>query len=210
MRIVNNKIYIARGETPTYSASVIDKDTGAPLIIDKGIVNNNGGTKKTMIIEFVVRDGVYERSEKIRLKYNLILKEDESFHVFDDQVIRSYNKLGRIPQYDAESEKFIWDNSVKPEAGDENRLHRYVDDHKDNFYLYYDGSKWVDYEFSFDVTFAYSDTSVMEPKTYVYEITLFGGALKPNPAKWDTIVTPVYMKPLLGATEFIVEASISG
>lgn len=210
MRIVNNKIYIARGETPTYSASVIDKETGAPLIIDKGIISPEGSPKRTMIIEFVVRDSVYDRSEKIRLKYNLILKEDETFHVFDDQVIRSYNKLGHLPGYDAETEKFIWDDSVKPETGDENRLHRYTADNKENFYLYYDGSKWVDYEFSFDVTFAYVDTSIMEPKSYVYEITLFGGSLKPNPAKWDTIVNPIYMKPLLSATEFIVEASISG
>ena len=28
MRIVNNKIWIVRGETPTYSASIIDKETG--------------------------------------------------------------------------------------------------------------------------------------------------------------------------------------
>jgi hypothetical protein len=133
-----------------------------------------------------------------------------SYHVFDDSIIRPYNALGDIPRYDADSGKFIWNDSIKPNAGDENRLHRYTASDKENYYIYYDGSKWIDYEFSFDVTFAYRDTSIMESKTYVYEITLFGGALKPNPAKWETIVNPIHMKPLLGATEFIVEESISG
>lgn len=211
MRIVNNKIYIVRGETPTYSARIIDKETGAPLIIDKGIVQPNPDKpKNVMIIEFVVRDSVYNRDDDLRMKYNLILTEDVSYHVFDDSIIRPYNALGDIPRYDADSDKFIWDDSIKPNAGDENRLHRYTTSDKENYYIYYDGSKWVDYEFSFDVTFAYGDTSVMEAKTYVYEIALFGGALKQNPAKWETIVNPIYMKPLLGATEFIVEESISG
>lgn len=211
MRIVNNKIFIVRGETPTYSASIIDKETGAPLIIDKAVVQpDKTKAKRTMIIEFVVRDGVYNRDDNLRMKYNLILTEDVSYHVFDDSIIRPYNALGDIPRYDADSEKFIWNDSIRPNAGDENRLHRYTASDKENYYIYYDGSKWVDYEFSFDVTFAYRDTSVMEAKTYVYEITLFGGDLKPNPAKWETIVTPIYMKPLLGATNFTVEESISG
>lgn len=211
MRIVNNKIWIVRGETPTYSASIIDKDTGAPLIIDKGIVQPNPDKpKNVMIIEFVVRDSVYNRDDNLRMKRDLILTEDVSYHVFDDSIIRPYNALGDIPRYDADSDKFIWDDSIKPNAGDENRLHRYTTSDKENYYIYYDGSKWVDYEFTFNVTFDYDSTSVMESKTYVYEITLFGGALKPNPAKWETIVNPVYMKPLLGATDFTVEESISG
>ena len=43
MRIVNNKIYIARGETPTYSASIIDRLTGAPLVIDRGLYEKTDG-----------------------------------------------------------------------------------------------------------------------------------------------------------------------
>lgn len=202
MRIVNNKIWIVRGETPTYSATIIDKETGAPLIIDKGIANNEDGTKNTMIIEFVVRDSVYNRDDNLRMKYNLILTEDVSYHVFDSQEIGDYNALG------FDTEEWIVDSDMS--GVKQNILYRRVDSNKDKFYAYYDGSKWIDYEFRFDVTFAYRDTSIMESKTYVYEITLFGGALKPNPAKWETIVNPIYMKPLLGATDFTVEESISG
>ena len=35
MKIINNKIYIVQGETPTYTASVIDRDTGHPYMILK-------------------------------------------------------------------------------------------------------------------------------------------------------------------------------
>lgn len=207
MRIVNNKIYIVKGETPTYSASVIDKDTGAPLIIDKGMVTNpQDKTTNTMIIEFVVREGAYYRDDDYKLKYNLRLGSDLlPLIVFDDSVIRQYE--GTPTFTDGE---WVWDNSWRPAVGDEKRLHRFVDN-GDNFYCYFDSdtNTWKSYDFSFDVTFAYRDTSIMEPKTYKYEIALLGGVLKTSPSEKETIVNVVYKKPLLGLTDFIVEGSIS-
>ena len=205
MRIVNNKIYIVRGETPTYTASIIDKDTGAPLIIDKGVFAEkpDGTQVSTLILEFVVRKSAYSRDEDIALKYNLLLGRDVSYHAFDDDIIKEYKG---VPEF--KDGHFIWNDDWTPEAGDENRLHRYTDNNE-HYYLYYEKGSWHDYEFTFNVTFSYDDTSVLEPKTYQYEITLLGGVLKTNYAKWETVVRPSYKKPLLGLTDFIVEGSIS-
>lgn len=205
MRIVNNKIYIVKGETPTYSASAIDKDTGAPLIIDKGmyITNDDGELVSTLILEFVVRDSAYSRNDDFKLKYDLFIEQHPGFHLFDDSVIKEYKGVPRF-----ENESIIWDNTWKPESGDENRLHRYTDN-DDNFYCVYVDGEWKDYSFDFDITFRYDETSKMEPKTYKYEIALLGGSLKTNPDPKETLVSVVYKKPLLGLTDFIVEGSIS-
>lgn len=202
MRIVNNRIYIVRGETPTYTASVVDKDTGAPLIIDKGVFADD----MTMLVEFVVRKSAYSRADDVALKYDLLLGRDINFHVFDDDVIKPYNALDANPRY--VDGKFVWDNSKQPLPGDENRLHVYSDNNE-KFYLYYSEGEWKDYEFTINVTFQYKHTSVLESKTYQYEITLLGGTLKTYYEDWETPVDPVYKKPLLGLTDFIVEGSIS-
>ena len=55
MKIINNKIYIVQGETPTYTASVIDKDTGIPYMILK--------TDMFPVVEFIVRPSIYNRAD---------------------------------------------------------------------------------------------------------------------------------------------------
>lgn len=199
MRIVNNKIYIARGETPTYSASIIDKDTGAPLIIDKGLYE---GGVSTLILEFVVRDSAYSRDDDFRIKYNLLLEQNPYFHLFDGTDILSYNDISG--GYNEE-----WLDTVTPTEGFENYLYRRTDAEEDNYYAYYEDGKWVEYSFDFDVTFRHAETSIMEPKTYKYQVTLLGGALKADPKPGETIVDVVYFKPILDLTDFIVEGSIS-
>ena len=205
MRIVNNKIYIARGETPTYSASIIDKDTGAPLVIDKGLYTEkpDGSKVNTLILEFVVRDSAYSRNDDFRLKYNLLIDQHPEFHLFDGTDILSYNKISG--GYNEE-----WLDDVTPAVGYENYLYRRTDNNDDNFYAYYASGHWVEYSFDFDVTFRHQETSIMEPKTYKYEITLLGGSLKENPQPGETLVDVVYFKPILDLTDFIVEGSISG
>ena len=55
MKIVNNKIYIGRGETPTYHVYVIDEDSGAPFIVPVGV--------KNPVLEFIVRPSIYDRED---------------------------------------------------------------------------------------------------------------------------------------------------
>ena len=205
MRIVNNKIFIARGETPTYSASIVDRVTGAPLVIDKGLYSKTDGNKKvnTLIIEFVVRDSAYSRANDFRLKYNLLIEDHPNFHLFDSAEIREYSEISG-------GENDEWLDYITPEEGYANNLYHRIDSNEDNYYAYYEDGHWVDYSFDFDVTFRYSETSVMEPKTYKYEITLLGGELKDNPGPSETIVDVVYYKPILELTDFVVEGSFSG
>lgn len=200
VKIVNNKIYIARGETPTYSASIIDKDTGAPLIIDKGLYENG---VSTLILEFVVRDSAYSRDNDFRLKYDLLIEQHENFHLFDGTEILSYNDISG--GYNDE-----WLDDTHPLENLENYLYRRTDSNDENFYAYYTDGHWKEYSFDFDVTFRYQETSIMEPKTYKYEISLLGGTLKTNPQPGETIIDIMYFKPILDLTDFIVEGSISG
>ena len=209
MRIVNNKIFISQGETPTYSARVIDKDSGAPFMIDKAIAlkrNDDGSySVRTIIIEFVVRDSVYSRNDDKRIRKYLILKPEESYHMFDDLEIIPY---AGTPEF--ENDEIIWDDTYVPEEANKNRLHRY-ESYEDNFYCRYDetNNKWVTYDFNVNVTFMYSETSVMEPKTYKYEIALLAGNNKEHPVPGEIPITIEFKKPLLGLTDFTVEGSIS-
>lgn len=206
MRIVNNKIFIAQGETPTYSARVIDKDSGAPFIIDKAMALNADNSVRTIIIEFVVRDSVYSRDDDKRIRKHLILKPEESYHMFDDLEIIPYTGT---PEFD-KNDEIIWDDTYVPDEANKNRLHRY-ESYEDKFYCRYDeaGHKWVTYDFDVNVTFTYSETSVMEPKTYKYEIALLAGNRKTNPVPGEIPITIEFKKRLLDLTDFTVEGSIS-
>lgn len=203
MRIVNNKIFIAQGETPTYSARVIDKDSGAPFIIDKSMALDSNNNPRTIVVEFVVRDSAYSRDEDKRIRRHLILQPEVSYHVFDDLEIVPF--LG-MPNF--ENDKIIWGDYV-PTEENKNRLHRYTT-YDDNFYCRYDedSGEWLDYDFGFNVTFTYDETSVMEPKTYKYEIALFAGNLK-DAAPGEIPITIEFKKRLLDLTDFTVEGSIS-
>ena len=206
MRIVNNKIYIVKGETPTYSASIVDKDTGAPFVVDKGIyAEKKDGTKvNTLILEFVVRDSAYSRNDDFRMKYNLLIEEDENFHVFDSTEIIPYKNLTGLDFNDE------WNDDNVPDEGTTNNLYYRIDSLDEKaYYAYYKDGHWTDYSFDFDITFQYDKTSKMEPKTYKYEIALLGGSLKENPTGKETIVNVVYKKPILDLTDFIVEGSVS-
>lgn len=202
MRIVNNRIYIAKGETPTYSARIIDKESGAPFIIDKEIALNEDNSVRTILIEFVVRDSAYSRDDDKRILKHLLLVPGVSYHMFDDTKIVTYPGVPSFPEGEP-----VWDNTP-PLAGDENRLHRY-ENRGDNFYCRWTGSEWVDYDFEFNTTLTYGETSVMEPKTYKYEIALLAGKNNDNALPGELPIIIEFKKQLLSLTDFIVEGSIS-
>lgn len=68
-KIVNNKIYIGRGETPTYDVLVANRD-GSPFKIFKTARDVEGD--KTYI-EFVVRKSIY--SDDITFRYFIDQKD---------------------------------------------------------------------------------------------------------------------------------------
>jgi hypothetical protein len=129
----------------------------------------------------------------------LLIEQHPDFHVFDSTTIIPWSDTATLE----------WDDSIGPDEGFENYLYSRFDEDDDYFYAYYKDGHWVDYSFDFDVTFTYDKTSIMEPKTYKYEIVLLGGSLKENPGPSETIINVVYKKPILDLTDFIVEGSIS-
>lgn len=227
MRIVNNKIQIAKGETPTYEASVIDKETGCPLMLLEE--NYNDGTSKGLhnpVIEFVVRSSVYDDSNNYEFKVYMPYNNEPRFKSIK---IEDYNKLNG-------STDPVWDNLVVPpiehhaiyeneritnavmyrlETNDDRVEYRYYnpnivwnedEEYPDGITKY--NYKWVPYEFLITFPFPYNGTSDMEPKTYKYEITLFDGELVEIDGEFR-LININFKKPLLEVTDFIVGGSVS-
>lgn len=191
-KIVNNKIYIGRGETPTYDVLVANRD-GSPFKIFKTARDVEGD--KTYI-EFVVRKSIY--SDDITFRY-FIDQSDKK--VFDSDTIILVDSFVGLGQPEVE---FI------------NHLHHtyYIDivtKEEVNQYKYWDTDKWVDYEFRLTFPFQYGDTAHLENKTYWYEVTVMKGVLKnPLPDNKESPYTSIsYKKILQDPTEFILGGSIS-
>lgn len=182
MKIINNKIYIVQGETPTYTASVIDKDTGHPYMI----LN----TTMTPVVEFIVRPSIYNRA--------------------DDYVYRAYMMMNNIHQFETDEvvdyDQSVWEDA--PLTENLGKLHRRTLDGVNDF-AYWDGSKWVPYEFEVSFYFDYEAMKKLEAKTYKYDITLYYGNLKENYVEGENPVEIRDKKPLLEATDFVVGGSLS-
>lgn len=194
MKIVNNKIYIGRGETPTYHVYVIDEDSGAPFIVPVGVENP--------VLEFIVRPSIYDRE--------------------DDYVFKTYITLDNVKRFDSEEpveyNDSDWDNSNPPSESNENKLFRRKIAEKEYDYRYYDStieddnedSRWVPYNFEIKFQFPYDSTSLMEAKTYKYEIVLFDAKIKyDEDGKATGLYEIIFKKFLRNATDFIVDGSLS-
>ena len=194
MKIVNNKIYIGRGETPTYHVYVIDEQSGTPYIIPSSV--------KNPVLEFIVRPSIYDRE--------------------NDFVFKTYLDLQDIKKFDSEEpveyKEESWDNDVVPSEKDKNKLFILKIAEKEYEYRYYnstiedDGkdSRWVPYDFEIEFQFPYEATSLMEAKTYKYEIALFDANIKRNEdGEAIGLQNIIFKKFLRHATDFIVDGSLS-
>jgi hypothetical protein len=192
MKIINNKVYMSKGETPTYDRTVIDKNTGVPFLISSDIDNP--------IIEFIVRPSIYARE--------------------DDFVFRAYLDYSNIKRFESgdvvDYVGSVWDNENPPSNDNKDKLFRRLINGEYD-YRYYDENatgtgteyKWVPYEFRISLMLPYASTSVMEAKTYKYEITLFGGTKKDNPSENEIPINITYKYPILEAEDFVVGGSLS-
>lgn len=191
MKIVNNKITIAQGETPTYDAVVLSKDNGSPFIIQTYDSSSGTGVQNP-VIEFVVRPSVYDRLQNYAFRAYL----KYAGKTFVSTEIKDYTGGD------------IWDNDV---SGDSDYLYKLVTN-ESTTYRYYENGEWHPYELRIVLTLPYEATSLMEVKTYKYEITLFGGSIDADATFQDDEI-PLsnieYKKPLLEPTDFIVGGSIS-
>ena len=189
-RIVNDNIFISRGETAFYNKNVITRN-GTPLIITTTLNNPT--------IEFVVRPTAYSRG--------------------DDSIFRTWLRLtGITPDLDIKQFETVevidyletsWDNDVPPAEGNENKLHRLITNNVATFRYFDDVSnKWVEYSFNIRFQFPYYSTAQLEPNEYVYEITLLAGNLT-NDEPDQSPVEPSFKYPILTPHLFKVGGSIS-
>lgn len=198
MRVTNNKIFITRGETGNYTLVVRYYDNNEPF----RLVDSTG------ILDFMalltVKATAYDSKAMLVSSINI---EDTDIPVFTQEAIVPIEDQGELASFDDHT----------PVAADVGKLFKAKRSSTDNTITYgyaisdgNDGYEWKkDYVFSLTFPFDYEDTSVLEPKKYVYDINLFGG-------NWDgeqhTIdkFTVTSKQILLEPTEFTVGGSLSG
>lgn len=222
MRIVNNKIYISQGESPTYSAVYRDKNTGEPFKIPFGASDP--------YVRFIVRDSVYKTIGTPRINYKL--DWDKIIVVSADGINASYRLDEEIQDYGGTAET-TWDNNYfdNGHAGygkSKTALYRKLnanDEYEYKYYRYNPANQtysWEDYSFRMVFQLSHEHTKRLEAKTYSYEITLFYSIQnEENPAIDETIIddsdtetetqsdTVLHKEIILPPTEFVVGGSLS-
>ena len=220
-RIINNNIYIARGETATYNVKLIDKATGAPFILPKTYWNNGTEVAVNNSYKFVLTFSV-RRSDYIKDGYavrkHLWLRGFDSNNIDGSEHVKSDVLL--LDSEDIETyNDSVWRDEIKPTDLTKKVLYKRKLASGGYDYRYWNPDEsytdevgtthWTPYEFRIRFPFFYSDTSKLSPKAYKYAMTIYGGSTlefdENNSIIEDTIT---YKKPLVDA-QFIVEADIN-
>ena len=210
-------IYIGAGETATYDVRVIDRSTGAPYIlpVDKGDAVSN------IIISFVVRPSVYNRSADPVIKKYIWLysnddnnPEDISFNRYiklDTNIIYPY-EFSQNPEDNQWSDDYTFKGGTQPAI--KALYKRLLPDGSGYEYRYYDpqatSDKWKPYEFRLTFPFYHEDTNELAPKQYKYELTLYAGPdLTIVGDEKKSLQNFNYKEILQSPTDFIVEGTLS-
>lgn len=180
MKQFSYDLEIVRGETATAKYTFIDEQ-GQPYRLP------TTDTWAFIQARFKVKYDPYSRG----VSTYLIDK------VFDLSSVKRFSDTDiiNIKYYDAYAyNKLLWDNSQPPASEDIDRLF-YHPDLKE--YRYYDtvSASWVEYEFTLQVPFAIADTSNLDYKDYVYDLTIEAG---------DTIGTIDFVNVLVTQHKFTV------
>lgn len=187
MKVVNHKISMMRGETPTYFSSVKFAD-GTPYM--------NTDPANLYCFEFVVRPSIYASGNDFVFRtYKKV--NTETIPIFPSRLVIDYGEAA-------------WNDDIGPQAGYEYYLHRLKVGDIYEYRIYKDRS-WITYSFDLEITFPYSSTRHFEPKIYYYEINLLGGIMlaeTPRDSSVCPLETIVVKIPLITPKEFKVEASI--
>lgn len=184
-RVVNNKIYITRGDTPTYSARFYREDM-APYVIPR--VNNPH-------LVFTVRNTSYYDAGDAAIQYRFPLDIADTF---EDTTIYPYSDIpdGGDPWTEPPDSEWLgakkaavyWANTVQ-------------NGKTVTEYMIYREGEWVPYEApQLSFAFKYEDTRKLAVKTYWYDISLYGT---------NSDDATEYKKAILVPHEFIVGGTLS-
>lgn len=196
MKVVNHKISMMRGETPTYSAN-IKMAEDIPYIILK----TDDIVQPTFVVEFVIRPTIYSKGDDFLFRrYIQVQAQLNNGDLVDIPRFESRTVIDREGDPDWE---IIQDGEV------EGYLYRQLIGNIYEYRYLLDG-EWQKYNFNIGVVFPYSETKDFEPKIYWYEINLLSGELlNPVPTSMtECPITVINKTIILPPREFKVEASI--
>lgn len=160
MQLRGKEIIVHRGETFTLDMSIKNRD-GTPFIIDKELSN--------CYLLFSISSSKYTQSNRYLKNWWLDLANVPKFN-------------STIPVKIAE---FTYNNLA---ADDEGYAYVYVSTEDGvTKYKYWDGAKFVDYDFRIKKTFLNTDTDNWSEKSYVYSLSFVSGSDSKDylTKKWD-------------------------
>ena len=180
MKIINDNIYIGRGETATYDVDVIDNKTGYPYTIP-GLVNP--------FIEFSVKKSPFDKEAVFRQYIDMSsLKNIEGWdgvRTYTTGMSAAEATQNVLYRYQAEG---VYTNK----------------------YYYSDGTNWIEYKFNITFQFPYDKVSKFEVKTYKYQIHILDGTTNMSGNTDESPFTAItYCVPLNDPHDFTVGGSLS-
>lgn len=180
MKLINNEIYIQRGESFTIDRTIVNRD-GSPYIISSELKNPY----------FLITVSTNKREQLDREVYNYWL-DLSKFPRFEHTQIQQLELSG-----DTE-----W-----PEPDDSFLNAVYTDKHKEQ-YKYYSDGEWKDYRCRIIKLFNTNDTMKWVSQEYVYSISLVSGTKSLNGdrplSEYDNVQI------ILPPTKLIVKSNIKG
>lgn len=153
MKVVNNKIYITRGETTTYNLNLkyLDDDSPFRLVDDTGELD--------FIAVLTIKSTVYETKPATK-QMVMNLNSIKPIFTSNDWIDKSTLVFGGIEN---------------PQTGVLYKAKKLITDETAVF-GYYTGTEWVtDYTFTLNFPFTYDITAKLESKKYVYDVNIFWG-----------------------------------
>lgn len=197
MKIVNHKISMMRGETPTYSANIKMAEDIPYIILEiEDVVK-----QPFFVVEFVIRPTIYSKGDDFLFRrYIQVQAQLNNDDLVDIPRFKSRTVRDRVGNPD-------WDSVQTGEV--EGYLYRQKIGNIYE-YRYLLGRVWQQYDFKVGVVFPYEETKDFEPKIYWYEINLLSGELlNPVPTSMtECPITVINKTIILPPREFKVEASI--
>ncbi|MDY0291934.1 MAG: hypothetical protein RBR02_06330 [Desulfuromonadaceae bacterium] len=186
-KIVNDKIYISRGETATYDNYVYNLD-GSPMRIPYG--------EDALGIQFVVTKSQF-RTSAIIFKKTLLDGNDFELKTFTN--LELLTRAGGLDFSTPPTESEYLADGVYSYNGE----YKYPSIVPDSDPIEYE---WLDYFFRITFPFESEDTENAEPASYVYEVTVLRG-IYDSENGFTTINVKI---PLIEGKEFKIGGSTSG
>lgn len=199
MKVVNNKIYITRGETATYDLNLKYLDDDSPF----RLVDNTG--KLDFIAVLTIKSTIYDT--KPATNQLIIDLKNAGKPIFSTNEITDIKAGNDFTYFEAHT---IVESDLgklfkaKRSSTDDTICYGYAVEKNGSY-------EWVkDYKFSLDFPFDYDVTAKLESKKYVYDVNIFWGSWDGSNENGMTSFTVAGKQIIIEPTELQVGGSLSG